>query len=262
MDKRVFRDQPAQYQIQIKGQLDTKWASWFDGFSIEHKTTETILTGQVIDQAALHGILARIRDLGLVILCVKRYENKSLEEQRTITTLEFPKSFPEIETERVFLRKITKADVEQIFRNFSDPEIARWFFEQPLTDIEQVRSLIEQFNTEFKQGKGLTWAIVLKDTNTCIGTCGYGFVDTRKQGEIGFDLAKKYWNQGIMTECLKVVIEYGFSILGLIKVEAHTLSNNDRARRLLEKLGFVLDHISEDSHYYFISQENKVSPRF
>ena len=44
--------------------------------------------------------------------------------------------------------------------------------------------------------------------------------------------------------------DYGFSVLRLSKIEAHTYSNNDRARYLLEKLGFQLDHISENSHYY------------
>lgn len=72
MSKKNFLDRPAQYQICVKGLLNTKWASWFDGFYIEHTTGETILTGEVADQAALHGILSKIRDLGLIILCVKR----------------------------------------------------------------------------------------------------------------------------------------------------------------------------------------------
>lgn len=243
-------DQPAQYELRVKGILDTKWALWFDGFDIKHKAAETILTGQVSDQAALHGILARIRDLGLTILCVQRLENNCLEEQTTLTQLDFPELFPEIETERIILRKITSGDTDAIFRNFSDPEIARWFFEHPLTDVKQVRQFIEQFNTEFEQGEALTWAIALKETNACIGTCGYGYVEVGNQGEIGFDLSKEYWGQGIMGESLKAVIDYGFSVLRLSKIEAHTYSNNDRARYLLEKLGFQLDHISENSHYY------------
>lgn len=256
MGKRVTKDRPVRYQIRLAGHLDTKWSAWFDDFTIEHGSSETTLTGIVQDQAALHGILARIRDLGLTLLCVKRLEAYSFEGTDTVTGFYFPKIFPEIETERLILRKITSEDTEAIFRNFSDPEIACWFFEHPLKDFEQARQIIEQFNAEFKQGKGLTWAVALKKTLTCIGTCGYGYVEVGNKGEIGFDLAKEYWNQGMMTECLEAIIEYGFSTLGLLKIEAHTFSNNDRARRLLEKLGFHLDHISEDSHYYFLSQES------
>lgn len=114
----------------------------------------------------------------------------------------------------------------------------------------------EHFNAEFEQGKGFTWAIVLKETNTCIGTCGYGFVEIGHQREMGFDMAKEYWGKWIMSESLKAVIDYGFSTLYLLKIEAHTFSENNRARHLLEKLGFKLDHVSEDSHYYFLTPKD------
>ena len=59
------------YQIMIKGHLDSKWANWFDGFIIApDRMGRTTLTGTVKDQAALHGLLAKIRDLGLFLLFV------------------------------------------------------------------------------------------------------------------------------------------------------------------------------------------------
>ena len=66
-------DKPALYHIRVKGNLDQKWSDWFDGFSITpHGDDETLLTGQVVDQSALHGMLGKIRDLGLPILLVER----------------------------------------------------------------------------------------------------------------------------------------------------------------------------------------------
>ena len=60
-----------QYQIQVKGHLDESWADWFDGFSLTHHDDgSTLLTGPVTDQAALHGILVKVRDLGLILLAV------------------------------------------------------------------------------------------------------------------------------------------------------------------------------------------------
>ena len=68
------------YQIKIKGILDDKWSDWFDGFTITHQAeNETILEGPVPDQAALHGLLARLRDLGLPIRSIV---NLSQEENR------------------------------------------------------------------------------------------------------------------------------------------------------------------------------------
>lgn len=58
------------YCIHIRGHLDQKWADWFDDFTIHYAKETTLLEGPVPDQAALHGILAKIRDLGLTILLV------------------------------------------------------------------------------------------------------------------------------------------------------------------------------------------------
>jgi ribosomal protein S18 acetylase RimI-like enzyme len=63
------------YQTRVKGLLDPKWAEWFDGFSITPLEGDSLLTGSVPDQAALHGILAKIRDLGLTLVFVQQ-ENK------------------------------------------------------------------------------------------------------------------------------------------------------------------------------------------
>lgn len=61
------------YSIWVKGYLDQERSSWFDGLTITHTTEgETILSGPIADQAALHGVLAKIRDLGLSLLEVKR----------------------------------------------------------------------------------------------------------------------------------------------------------------------------------------------
>ena len=64
-------DQPGRYEIRIKGHLDAKWADWFDGLTITREDNgETLLTGPVVDQAALHGLLRKVRDLGMPLLSV------------------------------------------------------------------------------------------------------------------------------------------------------------------------------------------------
>jgi hypothetical protein len=62
---------PHSYQIRVAGQLDGRWSEWFDGMTITNAGCgETILTGLVVDQAALHGLLIKIRDLGLPLIAV------------------------------------------------------------------------------------------------------------------------------------------------------------------------------------------------
>jgi len=73
-DGREF-DKQAIYQIRVKGNLDKKWSDWFDDFTVTPQANgETLMTSPVADQAALHGLLAKIRDLGLPLLSVKRME--------------------------------------------------------------------------------------------------------------------------------------------------------------------------------------------
>ncbi len=67
--------QASVYEIRVKGTLNQKWADWFNGFTITPLAgDETLLSGPVADQAALHGVLARIRDLGLPLLSVRRLD--------------------------------------------------------------------------------------------------------------------------------------------------------------------------------------------
>ncbi len=68
---------PAQYRIKLKECLDTNWSEWFEEMEMSFDGGGTILTGRVADQAALHGILIRIRDLNLNLLSVERMETGS-----------------------------------------------------------------------------------------------------------------------------------------------------------------------------------------
>ena len=63
---------PVHYRIKLKGHLDDKWSEWFEGMDISTGGGETILTGQVADQAALHGLFIRIRDMNLTLLSVEQ----------------------------------------------------------------------------------------------------------------------------------------------------------------------------------------------
>ena len=74
------------YQIIVKGHLDGEWSDWFDGLTIiPMDNGETILSGPVVDQTALHGILIKIRDLGLPLLGISRAEPAREHESNLLT---------------------------------------------------------------------------------------------------------------------------------------------------------------------------------
>lgn len=71
--RRLPVNAPARYQIRVRGALDPHWSEWFDGMAITYDAGgDTLLSGVLADQAALYGVLHRIRDLGLILLAVAR----------------------------------------------------------------------------------------------------------------------------------------------------------------------------------------------
>ena len=63
---------PAYYEIRVDGVLDHRWAAWFGGLHVETDGTQTVISGLLTDQPALHGLLVKIRDLGLCLISVRR----------------------------------------------------------------------------------------------------------------------------------------------------------------------------------------------
>ena len=69
------RPEAGRYEIRLTGHLDAHWTAWFDGMTVSHETDgTTVISGQVADQAALHGLLQRVRDLGLPLVSVRRVD--------------------------------------------------------------------------------------------------------------------------------------------------------------------------------------------
>lgn len=77
--------QPAVYQIRIKGHLDSQWTEWFEGLTITLEDSgDTLLTGPVVDQAALHGLLKKIRDAGLPLVSFCPLEHNQTNQKDVI----------------------------------------------------------------------------------------------------------------------------------------------------------------------------------
>lgn len=72
---------PARYQLRVAGHLDTRWAAWFDDLTLtRHGDGTTTLTGLVQDQSQLHGLLAKVRDLGLTLISIRVLDESQMAE--------------------------------------------------------------------------------------------------------------------------------------------------------------------------------------
>src|SRR5438067_7131159 len=142
--------------------------------------------------------------------------------------------FPELETKRLILRQIRPGDAEAIFRIFSDEEVTRYYDMETFTSIEQAQQLIARMAERFRNKERIRWGITLRGEDVVIGTCGYPVWEKfRFAGGIGYDLAREYWHQGITTEAVAAMLQFGFERMELNRVEAVVMPGNVHSMQLL-----------------------------
>lgn len=152
--------------------------------------------------------------------------------------------FPTLETERLILRFVEDTDVEHLYEILSDAENAKLDYFHPLTSIEQAQKFIDRFKKEIEANEEITWRIVLKESNTFIGTCCFGnFDDGASRVEIGYNFARAHWGNGYATEALSAIIDYGFTSMNLNRIESTITPGNDASVEVLSKLNFVHEGI-------------------
>jgi ribosomal-protein-alanine N-acetyltransferase len=145
-------------------------------------------------------------------------------------------------------------DLEFVFRHFSDLDVSRYLLdEEPVRTREQAQAIVDFYALPGRKSYN-RWVIVSKSDGRSIGTCGYHQWQTmHHRAEIGYDLEKASWRQGIMREALHTMLAYGFDHMGLHRVEALVYVENDASIRLLESLGFQSEGLLRQ---YFRRGEN------
>ncbi len=150
-------------------------------------------------------------------------------------------SLPTLETHRLVLRQVRgDSDLGALFDLFADPEVARYTDTGPFTSVSEATEVMNWIEDLFTRRQGMRWALTLKDgDDTLIGTAGYNWWHhANNSAEVGYDLARRYWNQGLMTEALAPVLAFGFDQMALNRIEAEVTVGNEASTRVLSKLGF------------------------
>jgi [ribosomal protein S5]-alanine N-acetyltransferase len=158
-------------------------------------------------------------------------------------------TFPTLETQRLLLRQLAAADAQDAFLFLSDEETMRYYDPAPMTQLEQAEQSIQRHRRRFAQQEALRWGITLKGENRVIGNAGYAWDAENHLAVLSYILAKHYWNQGIMTEALSAMIQFGFDHIHVHRIEAQVASPNLASARLLEKLGFQEEGRLRDRQY-------------
>ncbi len=155
--------------------------------------------------------------------------------------------FPILLTKRLRLQKIRHEDKEIIFFLRTDPEVNKYIQRPPTTSLEEATQFIEMIIQNIDKGESINWAITLHGRDEMIGNiCLWNFSADRRKAEVGYDLLPDFQRQGIMTEALQAVLEYGFDSLKLTEIEAYTHIQNEASMQLLLKNGFSLNEEEKD----------------
>lgn len=148
------------------------------------------------------------------------------------------KKFPELTTERLLLRRTLMTDASDVLIFRSDPYVQR--FNGPVfQDVAEAEALIHELDREYFDEAGISWSVTLQNEGKVIGLFGiHHWNKYHRRAEVGYDLNRSYWGQGIASEALRAIIQFGFEQMNLNRIYAGTIADNHESVRLLEAIGF------------------------
>ena len=145
-----------------------------------------------------------------------------------------------LESDRLLLRPIKESDADDIFEIFSDKEVMRYYDLLPFSSINDAVNQVDIFRKCLSEKTMIRWGIELKESGKLIGTCGFfAFSEESLKAEMGYELNSNYWNRGIMSEALKIIIDFIFRETDINRIEAYVEPMNTASSKLLESLGFT-----------------------
>ncbi|MGT2960390.1 GNAT family N-acetyltransferase [Streptococcus caballi] len=153
------------------------------------------------------------------------------------------KELPKVETDRLVLRQRTIDDVPDMFDYVSLENVAYPAGLPPIATLEDEYDYFENryYQNLEKANLPSGYGITVKGSDRVIGSCDFNHRHEDDVFEIGYMLHPDFWGRGYMTEAVSALIEIGFTLLNLHKVEIRCYGSNKQSQRVAEKLGFTLE---------------------
>jgi [ribosomal protein S5]-alanine N-acetyltransferase len=162
----------------------------------------------------------------------------------------WPSTFPELTTERLRLRAPVPGDATALLGILGDPEVTRYHSIATFTTLAEAQAAVARLQERYRARDSIRWVIDLRADDEMIGTVGLLRFDfEHRRAEVGYEIARRLWGRGLTPEAVAAVVRYGFSVLGLHRIEAGVLPGNDASVRVLEKLRFVEEGPRRDYLY-------------
>ncbi len=155
---------------------------------------------------------------------------------------QFFKPFPTISAPRITLRRITMKDLTPLYDACSDPSSSRYSGWYPHVDKSDTAAFIRYLNKSYRRNKLFTFGIIENKLGCLIGTISVVNINPEYTiAEIGYTVSSKYRRKGYTGESARALIDYLVKVVGIKRVEAKVLPENEASRKLLESLGFKIE---------------------
>ena len=167
--------------------------------------------------------------------------------------------FPLLRTERLVLREFTPEDAPELRQIAQAWEVARTMLHLPHPyDEGAAEEWIAGLRPMFESGTGTTFAIVLREGSTLLGTVSLYTSAPDGSGVLGFWIGLPYWNNGYAAEAVAEVVRYGFEERGLRRLRANHFGSNPASGRVLSKVGMVYQGTRSDYYQKWGATEDRV----
>jgi ribosomal-protein-alanine N-acetyltransferase len=147
---------------------------------------------------------------------------------------------PTIETPRLLLRPLTRADVDRLAPITSDPEAMRYIGRGGAVTAEHTAKILDFFEHHWRENGFGVWGVVERESGELIGWCGIQYLE-KPQVEVLYLLGRSAWGKGLAAEAARASIDFGFSVAGLDRIIAIAWPENHRSIRVMEKTGMRPD---------------------
>ena len=154
---------------------------------------------------------------------------------------------PNLQTNRLLLRKLTLNDVRDVYHYGAQPEVSVYCIWETHRSTEDATSFIRSAIVKYENNEPSDWAIYSKENKKVIGAIGYvQHWPEHMRCEVGYAISKDFWKQGYTTEALKAFIKYNFEVAMMHRIEARCIEENVGSYRVMEKAGMQLEGLIRD----------------
>ncbi len=158
--------------------------------------------------------------------------------------------FPELTTERLRLRHLTRDDTADYFKIRSNETIMKHIGRPLAKTYDDVHLVIDRTIDTMKKQEGICWAICLKEDPRVIGTIGfYRSQMEHYRTEVGYELHPDFWKKGIMSEAMRAVLDYAFNVMNFHSVMANIDPKNTNSSNVLVRNNFIKEAHFVESHF-------------